>query len=642
MHFKHPELLYALFLLLIPLVVHLFQLRRFQREDFTNVKFLKKISRETRQSSRLKKWLVLISRMLALAALVFAFARPYVPQADKTAEKSQKLFYLDNSFSMQAMGRHGELLPAAVQALLENLPADEQFTLITNNKEYPHTNLAEIRSELQQTEYAPKALNFKDITLRTDRYFKKNTSAPKEVILISDFQENFKLPAEIDTSGMSYDLLVQRPANRQNFSIDTAFVKEETPEDFALSIGISSNATASEPIAVSIFDGERLLAKASADLQEKNSDQMEFRLKESEIGNGRIEIEDNSLQYDNRLYFSINKDPEIQVVVVSEAKSDFLKKIFTRPEFSFYNFQPRQIDYNQLNSANLIILNEITNLSPTLAQNLRKLTSDGAFVVIIPSEKANLNDYNSFLRAVDSPALQNLQKKESLLTEIAFDDPLYSGVFEGRVENFEYPQVQSKFELSSPVQPVLSFQDNSPFLVRGGQIFLFTAALNDGNTNFKRSPLVVPSFYNMGLQALKRSQLYYDVGKASKIDIPVTTGKDEVLKLESPTESFIPQQRVFSDKVEITTDEDPTNAGNFSVIYKGEKKGNISFNYNRSESTLNYADLTSVKNANIETSIGNFLSEKKGSGEIDSLWKVFVIFALFFLILEMLLLKYLK
>ena len=153
---------------------------------------------------------------------------------------------------------------------------------------------------------------------------------------------------------------------------------------------------------------------------------------------------------------------------------------------------------------------------------------------------------------------------------------------------------------------------------------------------------MVPSFYNMGLQALKRPQLYYEVGKASKIDIPVTTGKDEVLKLESPEESFIPQQRVFSDKVEITTDEDLTNAGNFSVIYKGEKKGNISFNYNRSESTLNYADLTSVKNANIETSIGNFLSEKKGSGEIDSLWKVFVIFALFFLILEMLLLKYLK
>ncbi|MCB0434262.1 MAG: BatA domain-containing protein, partial [Mangrovimonas sp.] len=77
MQFKHPELLYALFLLLIPIIVHLFQLRKFKKEAFTNVAFLKQVSIQTRKSSQLKKWLTLALRLLALGALIFAFAQPY-------------------------------------------------------------------------------------------------------------------------------------------------------------------------------------------------------------------------------------------------------------------------------------------------------------------------------------------------------------------------------------------------------------------------------------------------------------------------------------------------------------------------------------------------------------------------------------
>ena len=54
MQFKHPEILYALLLLLIPIIVHLFQLRRFQKVPFTNVAFLKEISVQTRKSSTIK------------------------------------------------------------------------------------------------------------------------------------------------------------------------------------------------------------------------------------------------------------------------------------------------------------------------------------------------------------------------------------------------------------------------------------------------------------------------------------------------------------------------------------------------------------------------------------------------------------
>ena len=77
MQFKHPELLYGLFLLLIPIIVHLFQLRKFQKEAFTNVAFLKQITLQTRKSAQIKKWLTLFTRMGILAAIVIAFAQPF-------------------------------------------------------------------------------------------------------------------------------------------------------------------------------------------------------------------------------------------------------------------------------------------------------------------------------------------------------------------------------------------------------------------------------------------------------------------------------------------------------------------------------------------------------------------------------------
>ena len=129
MQFKHPELLYALFLLLIPIIIHLFQLRRFQKVDFTNVAFLKKVTIQTRKSSQLKKWLILLMRLAAMACLIFAFAQPFT--ASKIALNAQKetVLYLDNSFSMEAKGVQGPLLKRAIQDLYEQSAGVEKISL---------------------------------------------------------------------------------------------------------------------------------------------------------------------------------------------------------------------------------------------------------------------------------------------------------------------------------------------------------------------------------------------------------------------------------------------------------------------------------------------------------------------------------
>ena len=71
MQYKYPAIFYFLLVLIIPVIVHLFQLQRFKKIAFTNVQFLKKIRLETRKSSRLKKLLILATRILCFLALLF-------------------------------------------------------------------------------------------------------------------------------------------------------------------------------------------------------------------------------------------------------------------------------------------------------------------------------------------------------------------------------------------------------------------------------------------------------------------------------------------------------------------------------------------------------------------------------------------
>ncbi|HMB64654.1 MAG TPA: BatA domain-containing protein, partial [Eudoraea sp.] len=176
MQFKYPELLWALFLLLIPIFIHLFQLRRFKKTPFTNVKLLQKVVAESRRSSTLKKWLLLFTRLLLFAALILAFTQPFL--ANKTAlSKKETVIYLDNSFSMQAKQNEGTLLEIAVQDLIETIPRENTFSLFTNEDTYTRVTLKEIQNELLTLQYTHRQLQLDEIWLKAQTLFSddKNT-----------------------------------------------------------------------------------------------------------------------------------------------------------------------------------------------------------------------------------------------------------------------------------------------------------------------------------------------------------------------------------------------------------------------------------------------------------------------------------
>lgn len=638
MQFKQPEVLFALFFLLIPLLVHLFQLRKFQKEDFTNVKFLKKISRQTRQSSRLKKWLVLLTRMLALAAIVFAFAQPFFPAEDETRIESEKIIYLDNSFSMQASGDSGELMNSAIQELLKNLPEEENLHLITNNEEFSNLSPEELRSELQEIEYTSSSLDFQGIQLKASQF---ENNSKQEIILISDFPQEIQIPTEIGENHQ-YHLIPKKSQNLVNLSLDSLYIEGQTPETINLKLQLSSNISQNGPVSVAVYNGEELLARKTINFELGNNNQEDFQLENTQISEGRIEIEDNGLQYDNTLFFSINESEKIPGIVISDENTDasFLSRIYSEEEFEFSTFTTDNIDFNALSQASYIILNELETINPSVENSIKKILDEGGALVIIPS--AENNNLNTFLQSINAPVYNELNEQERLVTNISYEHPLLDAVFEQEVENFDYPTVQSFYTLNNAGNRVLSFQDNAAFLVARDNIFMFSAALNEENSNFKNSPLIVPVFYNMALSALSVPELYYEINAENQVTIPIESSGDEVLSLVSEEENFIPQQQAFSGKIQLNTNELPSKAGNFSVVYKDENIGNLSYNYNRNESSQEFQNIDAIDNVEVYDSVSEYFETSKAATQDRQLWKSFVIFALIFLTVEMLLLKYLK
>ncbi|HET8854747.1 MAG TPA: hypothetical protein VFM60_02375, partial [Salinimicrobium sp.] len=156
------------------------------------------------------------------------------------------------------------------------------------------------------------------------------------------------------------------------------------------------------------------------------------------------------------------------------------------------------------------------------------------------------------------------------------------------------------------------------------------------------APLIVPTFYNLGNLALTPIQLYYILGRNQKIDVNIDLKKDEILDLASENYSFIPLQQSFPKKVVIDLEDEPVLAGHYKIKRDSTVVKTLSFNVTRQESLLNYRDLDKLEGIEAQNSIPAVFEELESKTEINALWKWFVIFALFFLMIEMFILKFYK
>ncbi|OUS18556.1 alpha-1-antitrypsin [Nonlabens dokdonensis] len=632
MQFQHPILLYGLFFLIVPIVVHLFQLRRFSKVAFTNVAFLKPLINQTRKSRQLKKWLTLLARCLVVACLVVAFAQPFLPGSATATQEKQTAIYLDNSYSMELNGKNGPLYKNATSNLLEKLPADKVFTLFTNDKVFANTNRQQITNELLANNYSSELLSFEQIQLKAISLL-DNKTASKEIILISDFQNTNGAAFPDTLKGVKRELVKLEPQETNNISIDTAFIVNQSGSNLKLQVDLSSNYNVEQPVTLTLENNTVLLAKTSVLLNDQKGI-ANFEIEIDEPITGRIFIEDQGISFDNELFISTGSREKINVLSINGANSNFLDRLYNDDQFEYLSVKERDVNYNLIKDQNIVILNELNNIPVSLSSELNKLTQNGGYLVIIPA--TNSSGYDSI--GISGIALNESSKK---ITEINFNHPLFKGVFNKRVTNFQYPSVQTVLKSTNAIDPILKYEDGSSFLYKNQNTYVFTSSLNSENSNFQSSPLIVPVFYNMAMSSLPVSQLYYEMDSSNEIAVNTSVNQDQIISLSNGSTEFIPRQQAFDNYVLLTAGKDISSAGNYDVTIKNEKVTTLSFNTKRQENQLKYFSDSDLGN-NLSTSIDDLLYKLDQEENILSLWKYFVMGALFFLICELLILKFVK
>jgi len=644
MQFKHPELLYALLLLIIPILIHLFQLRKFKKVAFTNVAFLQKVNIQTRKSNWIKKWLVLLSRLGVFTMLILAFAQPYSTTTETATKEKETVIYLDNSFSMQAKGPSGQLLKQAIQDLIINIPEDQAFTLITNTDVYKDITIKNGRNELLMIPYVTTQLVPEAITLKAKREFSTNPATEKRLILISDFQEQ-DAPTFQNTTAMNSFLVPLRPVVQNNIVLDSVYVAERSANSISLDVVISAAELQKDNIPVSLYDGEQLVAKATISLEENLEATTRFEIDANTIFEGRIAIEDPLLKFDNSLYFNLNTTKPIRVLAINEGPSDYLSRVYAQPEFSLDQVLFNDLDYSILSQYDLVVLNEVVAPTIALASALSAIQEQGGSLLVIPGTESTVAQYRLFLERLQGVQIDALNTDPKLLTTINYDHPLYNRVFEDRIQNFQYPSVTTYFEGLSG-DPILQLEDGNAFLSVQNRMYIVAGALNLQNTNLTNAPLIVPTLYNIGAQSKVIPQLYYTIGQVNTYDTSISLTDDTVLKLKGTTpatdEEQIPLQQSFGNRVSITTTDQPAINGSYTINYRDSIIDQVSYNYDRRESQLRYQQLNAGERISIQNSIESLFDDFKQADTVNSLWKWFIIFALLFLLIEVVLLKFLK
>lgn len=597
---------------------------------------------QTRKSSKIKKWLLLCTRLLLLAFLIIAFAQPFFKAQDNENTGNEMIILLDNSFSMQAKGSKGELLKRAVQDLLENTPENQQFSILTSTEAYWDTDIKSIQKELQNLDYSPVSFH-PDFLLTKAEAKKPNTG--KDIVVITDAVNLTDQSISKFNPEHPVYFIVPKAENRNNISIDSVYISQNLDNFYEIGVNLQANGNFENEIPVSLYNDKNLTAKTIVKFDDTKKT-LTFTIPKKDF-HGYVAIEDNSLSYDNAYYFSITKPQKSNVLAIGDAaKNKFLSRIYTEDEFNFTESELRTLDYNSLEKQDAIVLNEVKDIPQALITTLKSFYAKGGNIVIIPSAESSVQNLNTLLSGFGNASFKNPTQAEKQITKIAFSHPLYQTVFEKKIDNFQYPKTKASFALSGNALSVLSYEDQTPFLAsltnKLGYVYVFSAPVNKDNSNFQNSPLIVPTFYNMAQNAGKTGITAIKIGENQNIVLDALLSKDEVVTVKNDLGDFIPMQQLLNNKIKLSFGDYPEKPGNYGIYKNDEKLKDVSFNLPRNESNLNLQNENILGDYTKADSVSTVYSDIKSQRTASELWKWFIVGTLIFLLLELFIQKFVK
>ena len=447
----------------------------------------------------------------------------------------------------------------------------------------------------------------------------------------------------IKNSNLKFYAKIEKSNTTNNCSVDSVYIAKVTDNFYDIAVVLKTFGQFEKELPVSLYNQNKIIAKAIFDFNK--SKEIIFTIPKKGF-NGYVEIDDQSFTFDNTYYFWIKNFEKNKLVSVGNAISNsFLRRIYNANEFDFSTIENFNFDAKTLAETPFILLNEVESISETNQSLLKDYLENGGNLVFIPAENGSIDAYNKFFEAYGL-RFSRFEKDDKKITKIAQQHPLFKGVFEKQIKNFQYPNVQGHFVINTSFPSIFEFENGQPLLtaipLKSSQIYVFSAPLNLQNSTFIETPLVVPTFYNMAKMNIDSDLMAFSLGEQNQILVDIKSQINQVLEIKNENESFIPLQQMLSNKVKLNFIDYPVKPGNFDIFQNEKIIQPVSFNYSRTESNIleKPSDLPSQMTE--VSSISEMLEKFKKDRTTKDLWRWFLFLALLFLIGENFIQKYVK
>jgi hypothetical protein len=687
MSFLNPFFLFALIAIGLPLLIHLLNLRRPQKVAFSTLAFFQELKKTTIRRIRIKKLLLLILRLAAIACFALVLARPFLPPGlswgGNASAPSLNAVLLDNSISMSRIGKQGPLFEYG-KNVIEKIEAsskeDDRFMFQVTNGGGEMTSILSRANLLNALNEAEIKTSGNYLLNRLQGLIESVQEAPyqnKNIYVITDAQQS-QLSAlkELESEEISLSVIDVGSVEVQNTAISdisssTNMIGANIP--FTLNVEVTNNSelpAVNQFVSVE-FEGQ-MAGQYPVSLQAGESKIFNFEITPSSTGpaQGLINIEGDEFQSDNTYYFSFQVPETRNILWVKESTSTSGFNSYTGTMLRAAGESDAQLDYQvaspgifetvNLADFDALILDGIETVPEFAFNAVQDFVQSGGGLLFFPSENGNLNNYNRFLSGFNAGKYSGIQGEFASFNSIASADdllenhPAFSGLFERDEDEqliFTSPDIYYyiKFVTSgSGTGFNLLSLNNDDVLVHekqfgDGALIISVIGNDPGWSNFPVKPLYAPFYYRILLYTASSGQtgfVHHELGNnfswRGNID-----GENAVIRIGE--QEIKPATSVVSSGTRLQYTAEDWTPG-WITITDGEQEFVVAANLNRDES-----DFSEITEAELENQLENIkinrtdasaLNEEELQNEImasgfgKEIWNWFMFAGFLFLIAE--------
>lgn len=622
MSFVEPLYLLGLLAAALPVVVHLINRRKAVQQPFPALQLLRESDKKEARSIKVRQWLLMALRILAIALLAFALAKPFclseqVVTSDSRLPKAV-VFVVDDSMSMHNDDWFEEGLDAVRDRLDGLKPWDEVAMVTASEMDGPvgrlETDRSRVRDALGTLSPTQTAVDLPEAVMAAGDLLGTSELPNRRIVLISDFtrggfpstggtDEGIPYPVEqvsvresdqidnLAVTGVDYKQV--GPAREGKWAISTTVENfgESDAEDVEIRLEIDGESVAGGLVDVGAGKTATHTIRHTAD--------------GAGVRRGLVRLVDaDAMEVDNRRHFTFRMKKQVQVLLVNGSPSSvpyrdelfFTVRALNPGNRSKSSIVPEVVTAEgfgdkELSEYDVVLMANVARLSTERGKALETFVDNGGGLFIAAGDQVETDLYNE---ALDELLPKPMRRVKQLAEKDDPDAPVkVTRLGASRRKHpvfqvFDLPGGESlqsvkvyKYMLLEPSPPeqsnvVLSYKDGAPALIerkRGnGRVFLWTSTLDRAWTDLPVRtaflPLLRRSILYLARRATSEGQTRYTVGETVELDVgglieerAVIRGPGDRRWVLEPEEGQVAFEPPVAGSYELWVDDNPENDG---------------------------------------------------------------------------------